>query len=67
MSTKSFLITSVLFSFLLSVAAGQCFANASAQTVKAFPAPITARHMVIQLMWLACRARQLTSMVMVTM
>ena len=35
MSAKTLLITSVLFGFLLSVAAGQCFADASAQTVRA--------------------------------
>ncbi|MBW8039527.1 MAG: LamG domain-containing protein, partial [Planctomycetes bacterium] len=34
MSTKTLLISSVLFCFLLSVAAGQCFADASAQTVR---------------------------------
>jgi TolA-binding protein len=35
MSTKTLLITSVLFGFLLSAAAGLCFADASTETVRA--------------------------------
>ena len=47
MSTKTLLITSVLFGFLLSAAAGQCFADASTQTVMAVapnPAGLVAHY-----------------------